>query len=202
MDLAHAAGEGAIVFEDDVVLGPSVGRAFATMRSRLPDDCDLAFLELGVSNIAHMARLLVVRQQLAKKDRVVWFDPSDVEFFSTCALYYPAGKAGELAARLRSEPLDRPLDMEFRKLASGRDIKVQAMLPSLVGLSDFAAHSSIQSDDRQALDRALLAYRELVWLDADHTAINARSDAVHESLSPYGKAASAVLGKMVDLYSR
>jgi GR25 family glycosyltransferase involved in LPS biosynthesis len=164
---AHAAGpDPVLVAEDDVRFASgALGIVDAMLAA---SDWDILFTDVGLCDLPQMVQLAGRRAALAQQGQFLLLDLRGRRYFgATAYAVRGASKPKVLAALEAAEALDQPYDLFLRDLARTGALKAAVCFPFLSTPAATADRSQIQTDQTAPFDRAMTAYRRLMFLHPD-----------------------------------
>jgi GR25 family glycosyltransferase involved in LPS biosynthesis len=164
---AHVEGpDPVLVAEDDVRFAPgALGMVDAMLAA---SDWDIVFTDVGLCDLPAMVQLAGRRASLAAQGQFLLLDLAARRYFgATAYAVRGASKAKVLAALDAAQDLDQPYDLYLRDLARRGELKMATCFPFLSTPAATADRSQIQTAATAPFDRAMTAYRRLMFLHPD-----------------------------------
>jgi len=188
---AHAGDPDTIlVAEDDVRFAPGALPLIEAMLAA--SDWDVLFTDVGLCDLPTMLNLAGRRAALAAQGQFMLVDLSARSYFGATA-YAVRGrsKAKVQAALDAATRLDAPYDLYLRDLARSGGLKIATCFPFLSTPGPLADQSQIQAKQTAAFDRAMTAFRRLMYLQPDLEACGREIAGLREE---FGTAESKLVG--------
>jgi GR25 family glycosyltransferase involved in LPS biosynthesis len=164
---AHAEdADTLLVAEDDVRFAPG---ALALVEAMLAaSDWDILFTDVGLCDLPTMLSLAGRRAALAAQGQFMLVDLRARSYFgATAYAVRGASKAKVKAALDAATQLDQPYDLYLRDLGRSGALKIATCFPFLSTPGPLAERSQIQGDETAPFDRAMTAFRRLMYLRPD-----------------------------------
>lgn len=164
---AHADGaDTLVVAEDDVRFAPG---ALALVEAMLAaSDWDILFTDVGLCDLPTMLNLAGRRAGLAGAGQFMLVDLRARSYFGATAYAVRGGSKAKVKAALdAASRLDQPYDLFLRDLGRSGALKIATCFPFLSTPGSQAGRSQIQSERTAPFDRAMTAFRRLMYLQPD-----------------------------------
>jgi GR25 family glycosyltransferase involved in LPS biosynthesis len=157
-----------LVLEDDAVFGSRTRQELEQLvRRRDPAAWDVVFTDFIVPDIASMAGLLKLRQQLTQAGNIKVLDLSTLPFAGSTAYLVNGRSKARLVSLLESATtLDVPYDLFLREQIYAKKLVAGGFFPFITSLSSHAEESAVQSAGKTAI-LVWNAFRKLAWIDRD-----------------------------------
>ena len=158
-----------LVAEDDVRFAPG---ALALVEAMLAaSDWDVLFTDVGLCDLPTMLDVAGRRAALAAQGQFMLLDLRARGYFGATAYAVRGLSKAKLKAALdAASRLDQPYDLYLRDLGRSGALKIATCFPFLSTPGPLAERSQIQSERTAPFDRAMTAFRRLMYLHPDFTA--------------------------------
>lgn len=158
-----------LVAEDDVRFAPG---ALALVEAMLAaSDWDVVFTDVGLCDLPTMLDVAGRRAALAAQGQFMLLDLRQRSYFGATAYAVRGSSKTRLRAALdAASRLDQPYDLYLRDLARSGGLKIATCFPFLSTPGPLAEQSQIQSVRTAPFDRAMTAFRRLMYLQPDFAA--------------------------------
>ena len=179
-----------LVAEDDVRFAPG---SLALIEAMLEaSDWDVLFTDVGLCDLPTMLNLAGRRAALAAQGQFMLVDLSARSYFGTTAYAVRGPSKAKVQTALDAAlRLDQPYDLYLRDLARSGVLKVATCFPFLSTPGPMADQSQIQAAQTAPFDRAMTAFRRLMYLQPDVEACRGEVARLREE---FGTAESELVG--------
>lgn len=179
-----------LVAEDDVRFAAGALTLVEAMLAAT--DWDILFTDVGLCDLPTMLSLAGRRAALAAEGQFMLVDLRARSYFGATAYAVRGASKARLKAALDSAgDLDQPYDLFLRDLGRSGALKVATCFPFLSTPGPLAERSQIQSERTAPFDRAMTAFRRLMYLHPDFEACGREVTALR---AEFGTAESELVG--------
>lgn len=188
--------EPVFIVEDDTRFS---ARTFATLEGMLAKttDWDLLYTDVTFTDAATMLACAKRYARLSAAGQFLLKDLAEVSFAAAAAYLVRGSSKAKVLAEIDAAGLDAPYDILLRRLVRAGKIGARVTTPFLTTLSADAMNSSIQSARWKLRDGMVAAYRNLLFVDRDLTALTAQIAQLEESCAdPAARLAGQIFGVM------
>lgn len=158
-----------LVFEDDALLGPQSAERIASAAVTLDHGAwDMIFTDISVPDAHMMARLFLLRRELAVSNEEMLLPLVEFAFSGTsCYLVHERFKPRLLELLQWNRVLDVPFDLSLREMMFRGDIRAFVTFPFVTSLSPLGDRSDNQLGTTAVTDTVWNAFRRMMWLHRD-----------------------------------
>jgi len=188
-----------MISEDDTIFGESTFKHIdAILAPKATPNWDILYMDVGVSSIAVMINLLILRRALLGTGRVEIRSLKNVEFHGANSYLINVDSKQKIYNLLKNEnKFDLPYDLFLRRLINEQRLNCFFVYPFLTTLSELGDISTIPGDQNSNMGLCWSLFRRMVWVDADHNSLRSQLAYMENTLSEEAKAYGIIWSGML-----
>ncbi len=198
----HSLGndDHAFILEDDSVFSPKTCAAVDALMATPPSpNWDILFTDIGLSDIATMVELILLRNQIDPTRAVKTLNLKSIGFFGATAYVINKASKAKVFALLNAAPnFDVAYDLYLRNLVAQSRVQAHAVFPFVTTSSDLGDTSTVQPGSDKTTDLIMSLFRKVIWIDGGVAAHRDVLSQIDQSLGEDARALGTLWAAMVD----